>query len=451
MSEVGRIFGESVDRNFTFATRTMFDGDFVVVRKNDSEARSAKMICEVIGRSISNKFVTSPQIIKYINEDMDFERDTIYTYSAVSIGVIKGGKITNEKVYAIPGKQVYEVTPDMLMQVYGIPQDGIEIGCLKKMQKCMVKVNIDALFNPHLFIVGKTGSGKSFFMKKLLAKLDVDFWILTPTDEYNDIISEKVTVKKDFVLEFNIDSISFYLGLNLSEENIVRNIEFDKDEIYTSKQIIKKIQEYYLKKQSKKNVQLSFEDYEPKNEEIEIPTYGNTLINKLKGLRHIKFTLNKKEAEIPKCSSIFDMTNYSQLEQECICNYYLYRILTKYKNNGTLKKQIIVIEEAHNYIPSVKNTKCKDIIVKLAREGRKYGLCLCFITQRPRFFDQTALSQSGNKMIFSLPNPDDVKHVMDEAAYYKSELGVTIPKQRVGECTLIGDAYNDVMEVMISK
>ena len=152
-----------------------------------------------------------------------------------------------------------------------------------------------------------------------------------------------------------------------------------------------------------------------------------------------------------KKSMVFDMSGYSQIEQECILNYYLYRIYQRCKKQKNLSagKYIIFIEEAHNFVPSVKSTLCKDIIVKLAREGRKYGIGLCFITQRPRNFDQTALSQSSNKVVFSVPHPDDARYVLDDAVYFNPELGPLLQSQRQGQCVVIGDAFRSELELQI--
>lgn len=100
-------------------------------------------------------------------------------------------------------------------------------------------------------------------------------------------------------------------------------------------------------------------------------------------------------------------------------------------------------------LTSMKSTLCKTSIVNLAREGRKYDISLCFITQRPRNFDQTALSQSSNKVIFSLPHPDDIKHIMEDAVYYHTEMGNIIQRQRQGQCVIIGDAFESELETEI--
>ena len=115
--------------------------------------------------------------------------------------------------------------------------------------------------------------------------------------------------------------------------------------------------------------------------------------------------------------------------------------IQKNKKFENTKRTIIIIEEAHNYVPSVKTTLCKEAIVRLAREGRKHMLSLCLVTQRPRNFDQTAFSQTGNKFIFALPHIDDVRHVLDDATYYSNDMLSHIQRQRVGECIINGDAF----------
>lgn len=452
MEKIGKVYGEVIGDKFTFATKTYFNGDFVKIIEDENRKDSAELICEVVSRGVSNKYLTTPEIVKYLDDNMDFQRDTIYTYSVTYIGVVKNGKLVRDKVNAIPGKNVYSVEANILKAVYGIEDDKQKVGYLKKMPMCSMTLDANLIFNPHLFIVGKTGSGKSYFMKNYIANIGEEFWLFSPSDEYNDMITKKKSKQyNDFILDLNVDSISYYVNLSASEELILRNVEFQTYKVYSYKELIDEIYEYYRKKKSAKSTQLSFDFGENSMQDIELPAYANSLIAKLKNIRHLKFSKDSKMLQIPKSSIVFDLGEYTQLEQECILNYYLYKLLQRCKKTKVenRKKQIVVIEEAHNYIPSVKSTLSKDIIVRLSREGRKYGISLCFITQRPRFFDQTALSQSGNKIIFSLPNPDDVKHIMEDIPFYKPELAMKIQSQRTGECVVAGDAYNDVLEVVI--
>lgn len=451
MKQIGKIYGEIIGEKFTFATKQFFSGNFVKVIENEKEVDSPELICEVISRGISNKFLATPDIVKYLDDNMDFQRDTIYTYTVTYIGVVKNGELSCDIVNTIPGKNVYSVEENMLKIVYGIHAEKKEIGYLRKMPECRMTLDASRIFNPHLFIVGKTGSGKSYFMNKYLSDFEENFWLFAPSDEYSSIPTVSNNKNSDFLLELNVDSISYYVNLNASEELILRNIEFQKDKIFTHKDLIEEIYQYYVQKRNRKGGQMELPFGENVIQDLELPAYANSLIGKLKKIRHLKFTKNSKKLQIPKVSTVFDVGEYTQLEQECILNYYLFKLLQRCKKVKAedRKKQIVVIEEAHNYVPSVKNTLSKDIIIRLSREGRKYGISLCFITQRPRFFDQTALSQSGNRIIFSLPNPEDVKHIMEDIPFYKPELALEIQKQKTGECFIVGDAYNDILQVVI--
>lgn len=458
MQKIGRIYGEIINDKFMFASKEYFKGNYVKIKENEDQDDSPELICEVLSRGVSNRFLTTPEVIKYLDDHVNLQKDTIYTYTVESIGVVQNGEITYERMNAIPGENVYSVGAELVRTAYGIENEGQNIGYLKKMPECKVALDAKKIFNPHLFIVGKTGSGKSYFTKGFLSDIDEVFWVFSPTDEYSDLTA-KTTCRdlNEFVLNLDIDSISYYTELNASEENILRSITFQEDKTYSHKDFVDAIYMYYKKKNKEKNTQITFEFLEnaiPENDfsDVELPAYANSLISKLKNIRHLKFIKNSKAMQLPQGSIVFELSQYTQLEQECIIDYYLYNLLQRCKRTKAenRKKYIIVIEEAHNYVPSVKNTMSKAILVRLSREGRKFGISLCFITQRPRFFDQTALSQSGNKIIFALPNPDDVKHIMEDIPFYKPQIASDIQSQRVGECIIAGDVFNDILQIEIS-
>lgn len=450
MESIGRIYGEIISDEITFASNKPFAESYVKIIENELVDDSPELICEITERRIHNHFFSTPDSIKYINDKMNIQNDTIYTYKVKKIGVIENGKLSFKYFNAIPGKNVYAADFYSVGLVCGIDNDGKKIGYLKKMPKCPVILNSHKIFNPHLFVVGRTGSGKSFFTKRFISAVKETFWVFSPSDEYNDLCNdENCQHIKDFILNLDLDKISFYADLNASEELILRKLSFDDSKVYSYKDIVGEIQEHYREKLISQSQQtfLGFDN----DTEIELPVYAISLIKKLKSICHLKFSKNKQFRTLPVGSAVFEIGEYTQSEQECIINYYMYELSfrrNKAKPEG-IQKHIIIIEEAHNYIPSTRNTLCKSILVKLSREGRKKGISLCFITQRPRFFDQTALSQSGNKIIFALPNPDDVKHIMEDITVYKPELSSTIPNQRTGECVIVGDAFNDALETVI--
>jgi DNA helicase HerA-like ATPase len=94
---------------------------------------------------------------------------------------------------------------------------------------------------------------------------------------------------------------------------------------------------------------------------------------------------------------------------------------------------------------------CKDEILKLAREGRKYGLSLCLVSQRPRWVDPTALSQCGNFFIFRIQNADDKKHIFDSASLPDLVREVNISKFAMGEMVVTGDVSDEPVKCIVSE
>jgi hypothetical protein len=74
---------------------------------------------------------------------------------------------------------------------------------------------------------------------------------------------------------------------------------------------------------------------------------------------------------------------------------------------------MLVVEEAHNYAPEkgFSKTVSTDILRTIASEGRKFGLGMMVISQRPARVDKNVLSQCGTQIIMKVTNPNDLKAI----------------------------------------
>jgi len=98
---------------------------------------------------------------------------------------------------------------------------------------------------------------------------------------------------------------------------------------------------------------------------------------------------------------------------------YLARLLfykfTKYKLKGQEKYLLLLIEEAQNYIPSksypVSASVARSYLSLIATQGRKFGIILGLISQRPSFIDPVVVSMINTYFIFRI-SPEDVNYVM---------------------------------------
>jgi DNA helicase HerA-like ATPase len=75
---------------------------------------------------------------------------------------------------------------------------------------------------------------------------------------------------------------------------------------------------------------------------------------------------------------------------------------------------MLVCEEAHRYVPDrgeAEYATAQTAIRRIAREGRKYGLGLMLVSQRPADVESTVISQCGTWLVLRLTNAADQQHV----------------------------------------
>jgi hypothetical protein len=75
---------------------------------------------------------------------------------------------------------------------------------------------------------------------------------------------------------------------------------------------------------------------------------------------------------------------------------------------------LLICEEAHRYVPDNTDAQyadAREAIQRLAKEGRKYGIGLCLVSQRPSELDPTVLSQCGTWIVLRLTNDADCARV----------------------------------------
>lgn len=107
---------------------------------------------------------------------------------------------------------------------------------------------------------------------------------------------------------------------------------------------------------------------------------------------------------------------------------------------------LLVIEEAHNFAPEKgygdvsagKDNMSLTAISKVAAEGRKFGLGLVIITQRPASVNKYVLSQMGTYAIFRLVNKNDLDAVVSAIEYAGADVLQKLPSLKTGMALVSG-------------
>ncbi len=104
------------------------------------------------------------------------------------------------------------------------------------------------------------------------------------------------------------------------------------------------------------------------------------------------------------------------------------------------RRTLIVAEEAHNLAPASENTPTKRPLLRIAREGRKWGLSLLLVTQRPGFLDEGVLSQAATLAALRITNPTDLATIKRSMESISQDLADRLPDLEPGQAVVAGPA-----------
>lgn len=121
--------------------------------------------------------------------------------------------------------------------------------------------------------------------------------------------------------------------------------------------------------------------------------------------------------------------------------YFFSKLLSEGQKHET--PLLLLYEEAHIYVPKsdlLKYRSSKLAIERIAKEGRKYGITLGIVSQRPSEISETIFSQCNNFIAMRLTNPEDQNYVKRLLPDTLGNLTETLPTLQSGEALLIGEA-----------
>lgn len=142
--------------------------------------------------------------------------------------------------------------------------------------------------------------------------------------------------------------------------------------------------------------------------------------------------------------------------REIIANVIGRYLLTKARNREFLKQPVVVIvDEAHNFlgrqIGADDYAARLDAFELIAKEGRKYGLNICLVTQRPRDITEGVLSQMGTLIVHRLTNDRDREVVERACGEIDRSASAFLPNLRPGEAAIIGADFPIPLTIQIRE
>lgn len=121
------------------------------------------------------------------------------------------------------------------------------------------------------------------------------------------------------------------------------------------------------------------------------------------------------------------------------------------QEGGRGRPLLVVLEEAHVYLGTQSKSRAATAARRIAKEGRKYGVGLMLVSQRPSEVDSTVLSQCGTVIALRLTNDSDRTQVTSCASDNLKGLFSMLPVLRTGEALIVGEAVNMPIRAIIDR
>ena len=116
---------------------------------------------------------------------------------------------------------------------------------------------------------------------------------------------------------------------------------------------------------------------------------------------------------------------------------------------GRTRPLLVVLEEAHSYLGSQSKGRAASAARRIAKEGRKYGVGLMLVSQRPSEIDHTILAQCGTLVAMRLTNESDRGQIRSCSSDNLEGLFSMLPILRTGEALVVGEAVSLPVRALI--
>ncbi|MBW4658533.1 MAG: ATP-binding protein [Drouetiella hepatica Uher 2000/2452] len=417
----------------------------------------------------------------------------IYEVAVDVIGYFDPGLgFMNPRKTPDPGAKVYLADDSMLRLILNKKQPGqvgsAHIGALLLRDPGAVPIALDVkeLVSTHMAILAGTGSGKSYTAGVLVEELMLPHnraavLIFDPHGEYGtltdmrghpdfkaaDGYAPKVKILKPEDIRIRVSSLDYADILTLlpdmsdRQQSILnkayRLLQRHKRGSYRwgIQDLISAVREADTQSDDDGNEKLgsSAPALEWKLERLERSDY----------FHQIEHTVSPRDLFEPGQVTVLQMNEISQEEQQVICAAVLRQSNQARMNThrelvdaGDSENYLpypvfILLEEAHRFAPAHEPSRCKAVIRTILSEGRKFGLGMGLITQRPGKIDSDVLSQCMSQFIMRIVNPvdqDSLKYGVEAAG---RDLLKELPALTKGQIIVAGVCVNTPVLCKVRK
>lgn len=358
-----------------------------------------------------------------------------------------------------PGSEVLRASDDFIKKTLNLEEkeNSCYIGTLEGRDNIKVFLDLNKVLTKHISILAKSGSGKSYtsgvIIEEILEK-KIPAIIIDPHGEYTSLRYPNDNKKdREQMIRYGIEPHSY--NQNILEFSPNTDINPGAIELKLDSSNLEPAELIHLLPAKLSNMQLGILYSALKNLEkvdfdsllLELENEESsakwTLINIIEYVKKLNL-FSESPTSIntlvqPGKVSIINLKGVSQDVQEVIV-YKLLSSLFAERKKGNISPFLLVIEEAHLFIPerSFGESKSSGILRQICAEGRKFGLSVCLITQRPSRIEKNALSQVSTQIVLKMTNPHDIRAVSSSLEGITTETESEIRNIPIGTAMVVG-------------
>jgi len=456
---VGYIYGNvgSIEFNFAVSGHNVRKFDYIFAPHK--EGNMLAQVMDIKQHSDLN-FEDAAGLVS--REDRPMIKTKVSAFADVIGYRDKRGLLQSPRTPFDAGSEIVCADENLVRKVLGLnaaKDNGAYIGLLKG-HNLPVYLNVDSLVQKHICILAKTGGGKSYACGVLveeLLKKKIPMVVIDTHGEYQSLTKpnrskkeqkdmEKFGIKKQEyssqIAEYSpLGNRSGMKHLALNGSNLEAHEILDllpskisgpqKGVLY---QAIKEVKEYKniytlrdiidavgrSKSNARWNVIASLESLDSIGVFSETGTSTTDLVKK------------------GKCS-VINMKGVPPDVQGVVVAR-LTKKLFDDRKSGKVPPFLFIVEEAHNYCPErgFGNAVSSVMMRTVASEGRKFGMGLCIVSQRPAKVDKNIISQCNTNIILKVTNPNDLKTIVQSVEGVTSQTYREIQRLPIGVALISG-------------
>lgn len=462
------------------------------------------LLCMVTGIEMKEDRIAAPEVKQAGTDDILLIERVSRSLSTVPVGTIDASGAFERGSDTMPtvNGPVFAVDAGTIDRIYASYAEGdFSLGTLSLIPGQAAKINLDAFLTRHAAILGQTGGGKSWTVASVIQKmckfpqstiilfdlhgeygaafgndaeiisaadLELPYWLMNSEELLGLMVDRSESAAPNQIAKFKEllqaakESNEENQKLGIPKITIDTPVHFDFDGLidvfrFLDTQMVPgqrgevkgplfgQFTRLLMRIDSRMNDRRYDLVFKPKTY-----TTSASMDDLFRRLLGEKVAERKKIVVVDLSTVPFDVrSTVISLILRCLFDFAYW-----YRRVNTERYPIAVFaDEAHIYLSDddASSQAARRSAERIAKEGRKYGISLTVISQRPRELSSTILSQCGSFLCLRISNPDDQSYVRNLLPDSIRGIASMFSTLRRGEAILLGDSVMMPTRIKIDK